>query len=59
MRLSHRVSVRLFSLFHHQLNLPFVVIPCLLEDTRKMMESWGSLGQFDPFENVYQVSTYA
>lgn len=48
-----------FSLFHHQLKFPVAVIPHLLEDSRRMMENWGLSGQFDPFENVYEVSTTA
>ncbi|KIM46876.1 hypothetical protein M413DRAFT_440450, partial [Hebeloma cylindrosporum] len=31
------------------------LIPQLLEDARKMMENWGSFGQLDPFENVYEL----
>lgn len=31
------------------------VIPRLLEDSRKQMESWGSAGTFDPFDKVYEV----
>ncbi|PPQ80554.1 hypothetical protein CVT25_001588 [Psilocybe cyanescens] len=31
------------------------LIPCLLEDTRKIMEGWGTSGKFDPFENVYEL----
>lgn len=32
-----------------------LVIPRLLEDSRKQMESWGSAGTFDPFDKVYEV----
>lgn len=32
-----------------------LVIPLLLDDTRKVMESWGASGKFDPFVNVYEV----
>ncbi|KAF8155617.1 cytochrome P450 [Crassisporium funariophilum] len=31
------------------------LIPYLLEDTRHMMESWGSSGKFDPFDKVYEL----
>lgn len=27
----------------------------LLEDCRRMMESWGQAGTFDPFENIYEL----
>ena len=33
-----------------------LVIPLLLDDTRRVMESWGASGKFDPFDNVYEVS---
>ena len=33
-----------------------LVIPLLLDDTRRVMESWGTSGNFDPFVNVYEVS---
>ena len=32
-----------------------LVIPLLLDDTRRVMESWGASGKFDPFVNVYEV----
>jgi len=32
------------------------VIPYLLDDTRRVMENWGTSGKFDPFDNVYEVS---
>ena len=32
------------------------VIPLLLDDTRRIMESWGTSGIFDPFDNVYEAS---
>ncbi|KAH9478669.1 Cytochrome P450 monooxygenase claM [Psilocybe cubensis] len=32
------------------------LIPYLLEDTRKIMEGWGTSGKFDPFENVYELT---
>ncbi|KIJ99908.1 hypothetical protein K443DRAFT_155252 [Laccaria amethystina LaAM-08-1] len=31
------------------------LIPRLLEDSRKQMESWGSAGTFDPFDKVYEL----
>ncbi|KAF9568692.1 cytochrome P450 [Agrocybe pediades] len=31
------------------------LIPLLLQDARRMMEGWGSSGQLDPFENVYEL----
>ena len=33
-----------------------LVIPLLLDDTRRVMESWGTSGNFDPFVNVYEES---
>jgi hypothetical protein len=33
-----------------------LVIPLLLDDTRRVMETWGASGNFDPFVNVYEVS---
>ena len=33
-----------------------LVIPLLLDDTRRVMESWGPSGKFDPFDNVYEVN---
>lgn len=33
-----------------------LVIPLLLDDTRRVMETWGASGKFDPFVNVYEVS---
>jgi hypothetical protein len=33
-----------------------LVIPLLLDDTRRVMESWGASGNFDPFVNVYEAS---
>ncbi|RXW19171.1 hypothetical protein EST38_g6696 [Candolleomyces aberdarensis] len=32
------------------------LIPCILEDSRRMMETWGSAGKFDPFEKVYELT---
>ena len=42
----------------HRLLLIFfvLVIPLLLDDTRRVMESWGTSGKFDPFDNVYEAS---
>ncbi|RDB29921.1 Lanosterol 14-alpha demethylase [Hypsizygus marmoreus] len=31
------------------------LIPLILEDSRKVMETWGASGTFDPFENVYEL----
>ncbi|KAJ8515015.1 hypothetical protein ONZ45_g7506 [Pleurotus djamor] len=31
------------------------LIPAILEDSRRIMESWGSGGSFDPFEKVYEL----
>ncbi|KAG2008396.1 cytochrome P450 [Coprinopsis cinerea AmutBmut pab1-1] len=31
------------------------LIPILLEDSRRQMESWGTSGKFDPFEKVYEL----
>lgn len=31
------------------------VIPCILEDCRRVMTSWGASGAFDPFDKVYEV----
>jgi hypothetical protein len=41
------------------LNFLVSVIPLLLDDTCRIMESWGASGIFDPFDNVYEVSTFA
>lgn len=32
------------------------LIPCILEDSRRLMESWGTAGKFDPFEKVYELT---
>ncbi|KAF9445805.1 cytochrome P450 [Macrolepiota fuliginosa MF-IS2] len=32
------------------------LIPHLLEDSRKVMERWGTTGRFDPFENIYELT---
>jgi hypothetical protein len=54
--LSSREHLFMF-LYHLAVAKPcFTVIPLLLEDTRKMMEGWGTSGKFDPFDNVYEVS---
>ncbi|KAG5654445.1 hypothetical protein H0H81_002635 [Sphagnurus paluster] len=29
------------------------LIPLILDDSRRIMETWGSAGKFDPFDNVY------
>lgn len=44
--------------FHPRRMLIFfvLVIPLLLDDTRRVMESWGASGKFDPFVNVYEAS---
>jgi hypothetical protein len=45
------------TVFPRHLMIFFVlVIPLLLDDTRRVMESWGASGKFDPFVNVYEVS---
>lgn len=44
------------SVLHCHLKLSISVIPLLLDDTRRVMESWGVSGNFDPFDNVYEVS---
>ncbi|KAL0959941.1 hypothetical protein HGRIS_011605 [Hohenbuehelia grisea] len=31
------------------------LIPAILEDSRRIMEGWGSFGSFDPFDRVYEV----
>ncbi|KAF8814788.1 cytochrome P450 [Phlegmacium glaucopus] len=31
------------------------LIPYLLDDTRRVMETWGTSGKFDPFDNVYEL----
>ncbi|KAF8960328.1 cytochrome P450 [Flammula alnicola] len=55
------LQTRRISLIHKRLanvqrNLPLSsLIPYLLEDTRKMMEGWGSSGKFDPFDKVYEL----
>ncbi|KAF9066807.1 cytochrome P450 [Rhodocollybia butyracea] len=32
-----------------------MLIPVMLEDSRRMMETWGNSGSFDPFDNVYEL----
>src|ERR1700761_4208713 len=32
------------------------VIPAILEDSRRILESYSTSGTFDPFEKVYEVS---
>ncbi|KAF8916504.1 cytochrome P450 [Mucidula mucida] len=32
------------------------LIPILLEDSRRMMESWGDSGVFNPFDRIYEVT---
>lgn len=32
-----------------------LVIPVVLEDSRKFMENWGSSGTFEPFDKIYEV----
>jgi hypothetical protein len=32
-----------------------IVIPAILEDSRKTMETWGVSGTFDPFDKIYEV----
>ncbi|KDR80096.1 hypothetical protein GALMADRAFT_92315 [Galerina marginata CBS 339.88] len=55
------LQTRRISLIHKRLanvqrNAPLSsLIPYLVEDTRRVMESWGSSGKFDPFENVYEL----
>lgn len=39
----------------HLLIFFVLVIPLLLDDTRRVMETWGTSGKFDPFVNVYEV----
>ena len=55
-RLSERESMPPLHIFSdiRMLNA-CLVIPCILEDSRRLMESWGSAGKFDPFEKVYEV----
>ncbi|KAF8889672.1 cytochrome P450 [Infundibulicybe gibba] len=31
------------------------LIPAILEDSRKIMESWGTSGTFDPFDRIYSL----
>ena len=33
-----------------------LVIPLLLDDIRRVMQTWGASGKFDPFVNVYEVN---
>jgi hypothetical protein len=50
-----------FHFYNHCTHLPspyvFSVIPALLEDSRRVMETWGKSGTFDPFEKIYEVRT--
>ncbi|KXN82198.1 Lanosterol 14-alpha demethylase [Leucoagaricus sp. SymC.cos] len=32
------------------------LLPHLLEDSRRVMERWGTSGKFDPFENIYELT---
>jgi sterol 14-demethylase len=36
--------------------LMHLVIPIILEDSRRTMETWGTSGTFNPFEKIYEVS---
>ena len=38
-----------------KLMISYPVLPHLLEDARKVMETWGTSGRFDPFEKIYDV----
>lgn len=46
---------------HHHLRFvgttdhPNAVIAPILEDCRRMMDTWGASGTFDPFEKIYEV----
>lgn len=31
------------------------LIPAILEDSRKKMETWGAFGMFDPFDKIYEL----
>ncbi|KAF9467869.1 cytochrome P450 [Collybia nuda] len=31
------------------------LIPIILEDSRRMMETWGASGTFDPFDKIYEL----
>ncbi|KAG5351373.1 hypothetical protein C0989_006807 [Termitomyces sp. Mn162] len=31
------------------------LIPLILDDSRRIMESWGTSGRFDPFESIYSL----
>ncbi|KAL9710334.1 hypothetical protein Ac2012v2_006633 [Leucoagaricus gongylophorus] len=33
-----------------------LLLPHLLEDSRKVMERWGTSGRFDPFEKIYDLT---
>jgi hypothetical protein len=33
----------------------YVVLPTLFEDVNKRMDTWGSEGKINPFEDVYKV----
>ncbi|KAG6820270.1 hypothetical protein H0H93_003100 [Arthromyces matolae] len=32
------------------------MIPLILDDSRRVMDSWGSSGKFDPFESIYSTT---
>ena len=53
--LFHLVSNATAVLLRHFLAFFIPVIPYLLDDTRRLMESWGASGNFDPFDNIYEV----
>lgn len=35
------------------------VIPFILEDVRRQMDTWGTDGTFDPFDKVYEVRAFS
>ncbi|PPQ75591.1 hypothetical protein CVT24_010897 [Panaeolus cyanescens] len=55
------LQTRRIALIHKRLsnvqrNAPLSsLIPSLLQDTRRMMEAWGSSGKLDPFDKVYEL----
>ena len=47
---------------HHSLTILMLhlvpVIPQILEDSRRVIHSWGYSGKLDPFERIYEVRMF-
>jgi hypothetical protein len=54
--LSQRMYSKTSSVHHDADQLqPNAVIAPILEDCRRVMDSWGASGTFDPFNKIYEV----